>query len=74
MLKQKGQGSVLQDTDFSGIGNAFKFDGISLVKDPEKSKKKKKTKKKSTEPTSKKYKRALAEERKRTPPRENPHL
>lgn len=46
MLRQKGQGSVLQDTDFSGIGNAFKFDGISLVKGPKKSNKKKKTKKK----------------------------
>lgn len=48
MLKQKGKGSVLQDTDFSNIGNAFKFDGISLVAGPDKSNKKKKTQKKTT--------------------------
>ena len=75
MYKKKGKGSgasgahkTVGNADFSGIGgNTFDF-GISMMTGS-----KKKKGKKATEPTSQKYKDALKAERKKSPPRANPH-
>lgn len=78
MYKKKGKGSgasgahkTVGNADFSGVGgDSFDF-GISMMTGSNGSKKKKG--KKATEPTSQKYKDALKAERKKSPPRANPH-